>query len=279
MMTESVDFSYQKEFLGSLALVHKCGNIIKDAFFKPKVISVKTEATDLVTQTDREVEEVLRKGLSLLLPSAPFVGEESSGKGSVLLGSEPTWVVDPLDGTSNFVHSNPNLCIILCLLVDKKAQFCIVFNPILNQEWSARRGYGAEYNGTPMQVSGCTDLSKALLVQQTTPVVSEAVRALRLTNLATFLPLVQGLRVTGSSGIDLAFLAMGAVDAFFHFGHHIWDYAGPALLVEEAGGVVMDPSGGELDPLARRSLAASSPQLANQLVKHLTLLNLGRDGD
>ena len=277
-MTESVDFSYQKEFLGSLALVHKCGNIIKEAFFKPKVISVKTEATDLVTQTDKEVEEVLRKGLSLLLPSAPFVGEESSGKG-VVLGSEPTWVVDPLDGTSNFVHSNPNLCIILCLLVDKKAQFCIVFNPILNQEWSARRGYGADYNRTPMQVSGCTELSKALLVQQTTPVVSEAVRAVRLTNLATFLPLVQGLRVTGSSGIDLAFLAMGAVDAFFHFGHHIWDYAGPALLVEEAGGVVMDPSGGELDPLARRSLAASSPALANQLLKHLTLLDLGRDGD
>ena len=80
-MTESVDFPYQKEFLGSLALVHKCGNIIKEAFFKPKVISVKTEATDLVTQTDKEVEEVLRKGLSLLLPSAPFVGEESSGRG------------------------------------------------------------------------------------------------------------------------------------------------------------------------------------------------------
>ena len=278
-MTESLDFSYQREFLGSVALVHKCGNIIKDAFFKPKVVSVKTEPTDLVTQTDREVEEVLRNGLALLLPTAPFVGEESSGSGLLVLGNDPTWVVDPLDGTSNFVHGNPNICIILCLLVDKKAQFCIVFNPILNQEWTARRGFGAHYNGTPMQVSGCTELSKALLVQQTTPVVSEAVRAARLTNLATFLPLVQGLRVTGSSGIDLAFLAMGAVDAFFHFGHHIWDYAGPALLVEEAGGVVMDPSGGELDPLGRRSLAASSPALANQLLRHLTLLDLGRDGD
>ena len=130
-----------------------------------------------------------------------------------------------------------------------------------------------------MKVSGCTELSKALLVQQTTPVVSEAVRSVRLTNLATFLPLVQGLRVTGSSGIDLAFLAMGAVDAFFHFGHHIWDYAGPALLVEEAGGVVMDPSGSKLDPLARRSLAASSVHLANQLLRHVTLLDLGRDSD
>ena len=90
-MTESVDFFYQKEFLGSLALVHKCGNIIKDAFFKPKVISVKTEPTDLVTKTDKEVEEVLRSGLSLLLPNAPFVGEETSGKG-VVLGDDATWV-------------------------------------------------------------------------------------------------------------------------------------------------------------------------------------------
>ena len=277
-MTESLDFSYQREFLGSVALVHKCGNIIKDAFFKPKVISVKTEPTDLVTQTDKEVEEVLREGLALLLPTAPFVGEESSGSG-LLLGNDPTWVVDPLDGTSNFVHGNPNLCIILCLLADKKAQFCIVFNPILNQEWTARRGFGAHYNGTPMHVSSCKELNKALLVQQTTPVVSDAVRSIRLKNLATFLPLVQGLRVTGSSGIDLAYLAMGAVDAFFHFGHHIWDYAGPALLVEEAGGVVMDPSGSELDPLARRSLAASSTILAEQLLAHVTLLDLGRDGD
>ena len=277
-MTESLDFSYQREFLGSVALVHKCGNIIKDAFFKPKVISVKTEPTDLVTQTDKEVEEVLREGLALLLPTAPFVGEESSGSG-LLLGNDPTWVVDPLDGTSNFVHGNPNLCTILCLLVDKKAQFCIVFNPILNQEWTARRGFGAHYNGTPMHVSSCKELHKALLVQQTTPVVSDAVRSIRLKNLATFLPLVQGLRVTGSSGIDLAYLAMGAVDAFFHFGHHIWDYAGPALLVEEAGGVVMDPSGSELDPLARRSLAASSTVLAEQLLVHITLLDLGRDGD
>ena len=277
-MTESPDFSYQREFLGSVALVHKCGNIIKDAFFKPKVISVKTEPTDLVTQTDKEVEEVLREGLALLLPTAPFVGEESSGSG-LLLGNDPTWVVDPLDGTSNFVHGNPNLCTILCLLVDKKAQFCIVFNPILNQEWTARRGFGAHYNGTPMHVSSCQELNKALLVQQTTPVVSDAVRSIRLKNLATFLPLVQGLRVTGSSGIDLAYLAMGAVDAFFHFGHHIWDYAGPALLVEEAGGVVMDPSGSELDLLARRSLAASSTILAEQLLAHITLLDLGRDGD
>ena len=85
--------------------------------------------------------------------------------------------------------------------------------------------------------------------------------------------------MTGSSGIDLAFLAMGAVDAFFHFGHHIWDYAGPALLVEEAGGVVLDPSGGDLDPLARRSLAAATGALVKQLLGHITLLDLGRDGD
>jgi len=270
------EFEHQQTFLAAVSLVRQAGLTIKEAFTAPKVVSVKSEPTDLVTATDKQVEEALRQGLADLLPQAAFVGEESTNEG-VELTSQPTWVVDPLDGTSNFVHGNPHLCVILGLLVNKEVQFCIVFNPILGQEWTARRGCGADYNGTRIQVSGCTKLDRALLVQQTTPVVGEAVEAVRLANLATFLPLVQGLRVTGSSGIDLAYLAMGAVDVFFHFGHHIWDYAAASLLVEEAGGVVGDPGGGPLDFLARRCLAAASPQLFAQTVPRISLLDLGRD--
>ena len=270
------EFEHQQTFLAAVSLVRQAGLIIKEAFTAPKVVSVKSEPTDLVTTTDKQVEEALRHGLAELIPQAAFIGEESTSHG-LELTSQPTWVVDPLDGTSNFVHGNPHLCIILGLLVNKEVQFCIVFNPILDEEWTARRGCGAEYNGNRMQVSGCTQLNKALLVQQTTPVVSAAVQAVRLANLATFLPLVQGLRVTGSSGIDLAYLAMGAVDVFFHFGHHIWDYAAASLLVEEAGGVVGDPGGGNLDFLARRCCAAASQKLFAQTVPIISMLDLGRD--
>lgn len=210
------------------------------------------------------------------MAEAAFIGEESSGEG-VELTDRPTWVVDPLDGTTNFVHRNPHICIILGLLVDKQVQFCVVFNPILDQEWTARLGHGSYYNGSRMLVSGCSRLSSALLVQQTSPVVSPAVEAVRLQNIATFLPRVRGIRVTGSSGIDLAYLAMGAVDAFFHFGHHVWDYAAASLLVTEAGGVMLDPGGGALDLLARRSLAAATPALAKEMLPHIVLLDLGRD--
>ena len=216
-MSDGSLFPYDTQFSASLSLVRRCGQTIREAFLRPKVVTVKSEATDLVTETDGQVEELLRRGLAEIMAEAAFIGEESSGEG-VELTERPTWVVDPLDGTTNFVHRNPHICIILGLLVNKQVQFCVVFNPILDQEWTARRGHGSCYNGSRMLVSGCSSLSSALLVQQTSPVVSPAVEAVRLQNIATFLPRVRGLRVTGSSGIDLAYLAMGAVDAFFHFG-------------------------------------------------------------
>ena len=258
-------------------MVRMCGALLKEAFLAPKVATVKSEAGDLVTETDKRLEQKLREGLLLLLPQAAFIGEETSG-GGVELGEGATWLVDPLDGTTNFVHGNPQICIIVGLLVDGLTQFCIVINPVLSQEWTARLGHGARYNGAPMLVSGCTELGSALLVQQVNPKVSREVEEARLANLATFAPLVRGTRVSGSTGLDLAYLAMGAVDAFFHFGHHIWDYWATALLVVEAGGQVLDLAGGKLRPLARRSLAAATPQLARQVVERVRLVHLGTDG-
>ena len=126
------EFEHQQTFLAAVSLVRQAGLIIKEAFTAPKVVSVKSEPTDLVTTTDKQVEEALRHGLAELIPQAAFIGEESTSHG-LELTSQPTWVVDPLDGTSNFVHGNPHLCIILGLLVNKEVQFCIVFNPILDE--------------------------------------------------------------------------------------------------------------------------------------------------
>ena len=106
-----------------------------------------------------------------------------------------------------------------------------------------------------------------------TPQKSEMV----LKNLATFIPKVRALRAYGSAGINLAYLAMGAVDAYFEFGFHIWDYAGPLLIVTEAGGVAVDTDGGEVDYLARGMCAASSKELLQQILPHITSIQMERD--
>ena len=98
-----------------------------------------------------------------------------------------------------------------------------------------------------------------------------------LGNLKTFIPKVRGCRAYGSAGINLSYLAMGSVDAYFEFGFHIWDYAAPALIVTEAGGVVMDTTGAELDFLARRMVAASSQELASQILPLITHMKMDRD--
>lgn len=270
-------FQYTEEFDYSLDLVKKCGEVIKKAFYSEKKISQKSAPNDLVTETDQEVEKLLITGFRDKFPDTKFIGEESvaAGSGCVLTG-EPTWVIDPIDGTTNFVSSNPNMCTILGFMVNKEVMFGIVYNPILDQLWTAKKGFGAEHNGKKISVSSCTSLDSALLIQEPWSNSTEKTEML-LGNLKTFIPKVRGCRAYGSAGINLSYLAMGAVDAYFEFGFHIWDYAAPALIVTEAGGVVMDTTGAEVDLLARRMVAASSQELATQILPMITHMKMDRD--
>jgi len=268
---------YQEEFEFSLELVKSCGELIKNAFYGEKRVSEKSSATDLVTETDQMVEKMLIEGLREKFPDTRFIGEESVAGGEKCeLTSDKTWIIDPIDGTTNFVHSNPHVCTILGFMVDKKVLFGIVYNPVLDQLWTARAGQGAYYNGKKITVSACSELDKSLLVQEmydSSPAKLKMVN----TNLQTFIPKVRSVRAYGSAGINLAYLAMGAVDAYFDSGFHIWDYAAPCLIVTEAGGVAMDITGGEVDYLARRMLAASSRDLANKIIPLITSVPMERD--
>ena len=127
-----------------------------------------------------------------------------------------------------------------------------------------------------MSVSSCTSLQSALLIQEPWSNSPEKTEML-VSNMQTFLPKVRGMRAYGSAGINLSYLAMGAVDAYFEFGFHIWDYAAPLLLVTEAGGVALDTTGGEVDYLARRAVAASSAELAQQILPYMTHMKFDRD--
>jgi len=270
--------SYQEEFDFALALVKKCGLTIKTAFHSEKRVTEKSAANDLVTETDQEVEKTLIGGLREKFPNTRFIGEESTAGGvKCELTKEPTWIIDPIDGTTNFIHSNPNICTILAFMVAKEVEFCIVHNPIHDQTWTAQKGQGAFCDGKRIKVSGCQALEKCLLIQEMGATNPEKVKMV-VKNMETFMPKVRSIRAFGSAGINLAYLAMGAVDCYFEFGFHIWDYAGPCLLVREAGGVVVDPTtGGEVDFLARRVLAGASSSLVAETQPIITGIQMERD--
>jgi myo-inositol-1(or 4)-monophosphatase len=259
---------YETEYNFALGLVKDVAGTIKEAFYRTKNITTKSAPNDLVTETDQEVERIIKEKISGQFPGHRFIGEETVAGGvKCELTDDPTWVLDPIDGTTNFVHSNFNICTIVTFMVNKEVQFCAVNNPILEYLWTARKGKGAFLNGDQIHVSKCTDLSSALLLQE----------ANMLNNNSQFIVQARGVRANGSAGINLCLIAMGAADLYFEIGFHIWDYSGPSLIVEEAGGVVKDISGKQTDFLARNCIAGASQELIDQVLPQIKTWEVERD--
>lgn len=122
-----------------------------------------------------------------------------------MLTDDPTWIIDPVDGTMNFVHSFPHSCVSIALLINKSAEIGIVYNPILNQRFTARRGMGAFYNGTPIRVSGQKQLSKALVTTEFGTSRDEERLGIILENMAKITRAVHGIRITGAGANRMGF--------------------------------------------------------------------------
>lgn len=190
----------------------------------------------------------------------------------------------------NFVHSYPHSCVSVALLVNKVTELAIIYNPMLEQLFTARRGQGTFYNGKRIHVSGQTDITKALInteifaYRETEKLNSILDNFRKIINtshgykaMSQHIVVSQSdpfsfnrIRMMGSAALSLSMVALGGTDAFFDSGLHAWDIAAGDLIVREAGGVVLDPSGGPLDLMSRRVLAAATPELANQLANILT---------
>ncbi|KAJ8957121.1 hypothetical protein NQ318_007337 [Aromia moschata] len=148
-----------------LKLVNIAGELVNEKISQNKVTEIKSCEIDFVTETDQEVEKLLIDGLSNAFPDHKFIGEESVSSGTPCSFTDaPTWIIDPIDGTMNFIHSFPHSCISIALFINKVAEIAIIYNPMLKQQFTARRGNGAFLNGKPIKVSGKTSLSEALLM-------------------------------------------------------------------------------------------------------------------
>lgn len=261
-----------------MELVRNGGKIINERIFSKKTVNTKSDRIDLVTETDQEVEKMLISSLQAQFPGHKFIGEESTAEGLPCeLTDAPTWIIDPVDGTMNFVHGFPHVCTSIALTVNKITEIGIIYNPVLEQLFTARRGQGAKLNGQPIHVSEEKDLKNALLALECGTTHEPEKMKNNFVNQQTFIPIVHGTRSLGSAALDMAMVAMGGADAYFEFGIHAWDYAAGDLLVREAGGVCLDPAGAPLDLLARRMLCAATMELAQEIIPKISQIYPPRD--
>eukprot|EP00793_Prasinoderma_coloniale_P005671 PRCOL_00004145-RA len=214
---------------------------------------------DLVTETDKACEELILGRLRAEFPSHCFIGEEESATGGTPeLTDAPTWMVDPLDGTTNFVHRFPFSCVCVGLAVDKKAVVGVVHNPILKETFHAQRGQGAFLNGERISVSSTDTPKKALVATEIGTSRDVATMDNIMRRVRAVCESSRSLRCSGSCAMNMVGVACGRLDAFYEDGFGgPWDCAAAAVVVEEAGGAVSDIDGGDFDLMARRVLATN----------------------
>ena len=259
-MTEPIDRSSQTDpseslldDLLTLALDLAAAAADRHADGNSGSVDTKSSATDPVTEVDRDSEELITAGIRRARPDDGLLGEEgASHEGTTGL----TWVIDPLDGTVNYVYGVPSHAVSIAVEHHGVPVVAVVHDTALGDVYAARRGGGATRNGATIRVSDVTDLDRVLLG---TGFGYEAdVRARQGAVLASLLPRVRDVRRAGSCAVDLCWTAMGRLDAFYETGPQRWDVSAGMLMIREAGGVATYDTDG-------RRIMGAPPAVWNQL--------------
>lgn len=219
----------------------RAGRVLAERFEGERTIEFKG-GIDLVTDADKAAEAALLACVRERFPDHAILAEESGAA----QGSEYRWIIDPLDGTTNYSHRVPHFCVSIGVEAADGLVAGVVYDPLRDELFAAARGQGATRNGQPIQASGATSFDRALLCTGFPYDVREKPDApLGLFN--RIIRHAQGIRRTGSAALDLAYVACGRFDGFFEFGLHPWDIAAGALLVTEAGGRMTRIDGAPLE--------------------------------
>ncbi|XP_046739926.1 inositol monophosphatase 1-like [Diprion similis] len=267
MGSQQHDLNHYFDFVMKLTI--DSAKVIREAIQGGKNIETKAGDWDLVTQYDRKVEEILIAGLSKEFPDHKFIGEETVSTNNYLpeLTNAPTWIIDPIDGTTNFVHSFPHTCISIALAINKELEIGIVYNPVLEQLFTARKGRGAFLNGKSIRSSSVEELANSLICIEASYATIEDIRDIILGRLEAFVSIAHGIRTLGSAALTLCHVAMGAAEAYHTDNLMPWDVAAGTLIIKEAGGVVIDTNGGNFEVMSPKVLAVGNHKLGQELVK------------
>jgi len=223
---------------------------------------------DFVTDADIASQQAIQGVIAGRFPEHAFLGEESVDKNGILHGDQLIWVVDPLDGTTNYVHGYPNYAVSVAVSRGQEILAGVIYDPVRDDCYSAATGRGARRNGQLLQVSNTAELGQALVG------VSLPARVMRnspdLLDFVEIVQLCQAIRRSGSAALNLVHVATGALDAFWASHIHPWDVAAGVLLIREAGGLVTGRSGAEFDLWHPHFVACATPQLHRELLAKLT---------
>ena len=216
---------------------------------------------DYVSQADVEAERAVLDVLTRAYPDHGIIAEES-GKRE---GSEYTWIIDPLDGTTNFLHGFPMFAVSVAVKRAGVLEHGVVYDPLHDEMFTASRGEGAQLNGKRIRVSTTRKLAPSLLGTGF-PFRDLGIIEPWMRSFQSLLPKTSGIRRAGAAALDLAYVAAGRLDGFWEFGLKPWDMAAGALLIREAGGLVADVSGGQ-DFLESGNLVSANPLIFEEFRK------------
>lgn len=220
---------------------------------------------DLVTDADLASQKTIHDFLCGRFPDHQFLGEEDLASShashmrpeDAATNDAPTWIVDPIDGTTNYVHDCPMYCVSIGLQLAGELVVGIVYDPRQKEMFAAGKGQGAWLNDERIHVSACANLDDALLATGFPPDLRRHERALDWWRHFSFR--TRSLRRTGSTALNLAYVAAGRFDGYWAFDNNVWDVAGGTVLVREAGGIISNVDGAAYNPYAPDALASNGP--------------------
>lgn len=239
----------------AVSAARSAGNYIMRNLDRASQLQIERKGrNDFVTQVDRNAEAEIIRTIHKAYPQHAILGEEGGQIGD----NEVLWIVDPLDGTTNFLHGLPHFAVSIGISVKGRLEHGVIYAPCTQDLYVASRGAGATLNNRKIRVSGGKDMDQALIGTGV---------PIRAANLDAYLPMLRnvvantaGVRRAGSAALDLAYVAAGRLDAFWELNLKPWDVAAGIVLVHEAGGMVSEIYG-QPDPLTTGNILASTPKL------------------
>ena len=253
-------------------IMRKAGDIMLSAHLEEDnsdgAVSEKTGSANFVTKYDVAVQDFLMSGIKNAIPGAVFIAEEKENDPAVLSG-EACFVIDPIDGTKNFINDYKHSCISLAMISKGTTMFAAVYDPYMNEMFTAVKGEGARLNGRKMSVSS-RPLELGIAAYGTSPYYKDTLADKTFGFAKDVFLAASDIRRCGSAALDLAYLAAGRNDIFFEFILSPWDIAAGSLLVAEAGGIITDIYGNSINLSGTSSVFAANKDIHPVLIEMAT---------
>lgn len=242
--------------------IKEAGERIRDSFKTELVIETKSNPDDLVTNMDKETEQYFIEKIHETFPTHKILGEEGFGDKIQSL-SGITWIIDPIDGTMNFIHQQRNFAISVAVYEDGVGQIGLIYDVIHDELYHARKGKGAYFNSTKIKPLEDVPLEKAIVAINATWVTEN--KRIDPKILIPIVNAVRGTRSYGSAALEMAYLVTGRIDVYITMRLSPWDFAAGVVLLNEVGGVITTLDGKPLNLLTENSVFVARPNLHQEI--------------